>query len=179
MFCKQCSQQLNATDRKCPACGVDVEAMSDCGGFYRLRHGRPGPETAAGDAVVDEEWRRQNEAARRAQMTHHKVMICGFAAMLVLTVLIAVFGICVLLRLGQLERQLREPVPIVPTGPAITGTVQTEPKQMGPSETESPETEPPETEPSETEPPEMEPPEKKPNKGEASEPTGNTTPTKK
>lgn len=36
MFCKWCGADLSDTAAKCPRCGRDIPAMSDCGGFYDL-----------------------------------------------------------------------------------------------------------------------------------------------
>ena len=37
MFCKWCGNTIHAVDSKCPACGRETPALSDCGGFYNLR----------------------------------------------------------------------------------------------------------------------------------------------
>lgn len=38
MFCKWCGNTIKTTDSKCPSCGRETPAMSDCGGFYDLKH---------------------------------------------------------------------------------------------------------------------------------------------
>ena len=45
MFCKWCGNTIQAVDSKCPACGRETPALSDCGGFYNLRQkaGTPTP----------------------------------------------------------------------------------------------------------------------------------------
>lgn len=39
MFCKWCGETITTAAERCPKCGRETPAMSDCGGFYQLKTG--------------------------------------------------------------------------------------------------------------------------------------------
>ncbi|MBQ9148928.1 MAG: hypothetical protein IJX69_05095 [Oscillospiraceae bacterium] len=39
MICKWCGESIETTASRCPKCGRETPAMSDCGGFYKLKTG--------------------------------------------------------------------------------------------------------------------------------------------
>ncbi len=54
MFCKWCGNTIQTTDAKCPSCGRETPALSNCGGFYDLKHKsapQPAPQPAARPAA--------------------------------------------------------------------------------------------------------------------------------
>lgn len=115
MFCKWCGNSVQAIDKRCPSCGRETTAMSDCGGFYNLKHSnnvipQPSPAPAPYAEPVKpvvvkcpimEKLEPKYVKDRKAEKTHHKVtIVCFFTLMLALI-------LSVTLMLGM-RRQIKE-----------------------------------------------------------------------
>lgn len=113
MFCKWCGNTVKATDSECPSCGRKTPPMSDCGGFYKLKHAEnkssishtpetpPQKPTVVTKCPVIEKLEPKYARDRRAAKSHHNIMmICFFVLVLLLL-------LSTILTLGT-RRQLKE-----------------------------------------------------------------------
>ena len=115
MFCKWCGNSIQLTDKKCPACGRETPPMSDCGGFYNLKHSNSGTVAPATEKVIvkevphcgamekmDVKYAKERKAAKK----HHAItMFC------LITVLLAtVCSVLLVLRVNNQMDELKEQI---------------------------------------------------------------------
>ncbi len=116
MFCKWCGNTIRTTDRTCPSCGRETPPMSDCGGFYNLKHAGgsvpapvPAPEqhkTVPKNAAL-ERLEAKYDKERKAARSHHVVMLVCFAVLILVNILLAIGLLSVRNRIDDLERRIR------------------------------------------------------------------------
>lgn len=104
MFCKWCGNNLQPTDITCPSCGRETPPMSDCGGFYDLKHCNrtapiPAPEPVPPKSIVVpqcpvvEKMEPKYARDRKAAKSHHTVTLSCFAIVLVAIVFCGVLAL--------------------------------------------------------------------------------------
>lgn len=136
MFCKWCGSGIQLTDKKCPACGRETPPMSDCGGFYNLKHsndGTTGPATekvivkevphCAAVEKIDAKYAKERKAAKK----HHAMTMLCFAAVLIAIICTAIIVVCASIRLDKVQEQIANiqiEQPIQPTESAVNGPVE-------------------------------------------------------
>lgn len=111
MFCKWCGNTIQTTDKKCPSCGRETPPMSDCGGFYNLKHAASGqvnrlPESPHTDTIhkecpIVEKMEPKYARDRKAFKIHHTMTMVCFAFVLIAIVCAAIF-------VARMNRQLSE-----------------------------------------------------------------------
>ena len=112
MFCKWCGNSLQAADQKCPSCGRTTPPMSDCGGFYNLKHRNtttltqtavPEPQkpVVVTKCPIVEKMEPKYARDRKAAKSHHAFTVFCFSVLLVL------FLVSIILTLGM-RRQIKE-----------------------------------------------------------------------
>lgn len=115
MFCKWCGKTIQTTDKKCPSCGRETPPMSDCGGFYNLKHsngGTTGPTTekiivkevpyCAAVEKMEAKYARERKAAK----THHTITMLCFGVVLIAIVCTAVLAVRTNSQLGEIKEQI-------------------------------------------------------------------------
>ena len=110
MFCKWCGNNLQLTDKKCPACGRETPPMSDCGGFYNLKHSNGGTTAPTTEKVIVKEvphcaavekMEVKYTKERKAAKKHHAMTMLCFVVLLLAIV-------CTVILLVGLDGQLSE-----------------------------------------------------------------------
>lgn len=115
MFCKWCGNGIQLTDKKCPNCGRETPPMSDCGGFYNLKHSNDGPTVPTKEKVVvkevphcaavekmDAKYVKERKAAKK----HHAITMSCFIVILLAIVCSALLILSVSNQLGELKEQI-------------------------------------------------------------------------
>lgn len=117
MFCKWCGNNIQLTDKKCPSCGRETPPMSDCGGFYNLKHSSngaptpiptpapPKPVVIPQCPVVDKmepKYTRDRKAAR----SHHTVTMICFVIVLVAIVCSTALVVRLSSQLAEIKEQI-------------------------------------------------------------------------
>lgn len=126
MFCKWCGNGIQLTDKKCPNCGRETPPMSDCGGFYNLKHSNDGPTVPTKEKVVvkevphcaavekmDAKYVKERKAAKK----HHAITMSCFIVILLAIVCSALLILCVSNQLGELKEQIDNIQIEIPTYP--------------------------------------------------------------
>ena len=124
MFCKWCGNNIQLTDRKCPACGRETPPMSDCGGLYNLKHANTGPVKekvivkevpyCAAVEKLDVKYLKERKAAKK----HHTITMLCYFAILFAVVCSVLLTLRLNNRLRELEKQIdniRIEIPTYPT----------------------------------------------------------------
>lgn len=118
MFCKWCGNNLRLTDKKCSACGRETPPMSDCGGFYNLKHSNGGtgvtPVASTEKVIVKEvpncsavekmeaKYAKERKAARK----HHTMTMLCFGIVLIAIICTAVLAVIANSQLGKLKEYI-------------------------------------------------------------------------
>lgn len=126
MFCKWCGNGIQLTDKKCPNCGRETPPMSDCGGFYNLKHSNDGPTVPTKEKVVvkevphcaavekmDAKYVKERKAAKK----HHTITMFCFIVILLAIVSSAILILSVNNQLGELKEQIDNIQIEIPTYP--------------------------------------------------------------
>lgn len=126
MFCKWCGNGIQLTDKKCPNCGRETPPMSDCGGFYNLKHSNDGPTVPTKEKVVvkevphcaavekmDAKYVKERKAAKK----HHAITMSCFIVILLAIVCSALLILSVSNQLGELKEQIDNIQIEIPTYP--------------------------------------------------------------
>lgn len=126
MFCKWCGNGIQLTDKKCPNCGRETPPMSDCGGFYNLKHSNDGPTVPTKEKVVvkevphcaavekmDAKYVKERKAAKK----HHAITMSCFIVILLAIVCYALLILSVSNQLGELKEQIDNIQIEIPTYP--------------------------------------------------------------
>lgn len=113
MFCKWCGKSIQLTDKKCPACGRETPPMSDCGGFYDLKHSNTGPATEkeiikevphfAAVEKMEAKYAKERKAAKK----HHTMTMLCFVVLLIAIICTAVLAVSANIQLGKLKEQIK------------------------------------------------------------------------
>lgn len=112
MFCKWCGKSIQLTDRKCPACGRETPPMSDCGGFYDLKHSNTGPATEkeiikeVPNCAAAEKMEVKYAKERKTAKKHHTMTMLCFGILLIAIICTAVLAVSANIRLGKLKEQI-------------------------------------------------------------------------
>ena len=109
MFCKWCGKTIKTTDERCPECGRETPAMSDCGGLYNLKH-----SAAASTPIVPmpakcplvDRLEARYEKDRRAAKKHHTAMLASYAANAVVLLALLVVVVTLTIQIGELEDKI-------------------------------------------------------------------------
>ena len=126
MFCKWCGNSIQLTDKKCPACGRETPPMSDCGGFYNLKHSNDGPNAPTKEKVVVKEvphcaavekMEAKYVKERKAAKKHHTITMFCFIVVLLAIVCSALLILSVSNQLGELKEQIDNIQIEIPTYP--------------------------------------------------------------
>ena len=139
MFCKWCGNSIQLTDKQCPSCGRETPPLSDCGGFYNLKHANCGgvydPKHANGTAVapateqviykevphcaavekVDAHYFKE----RKASKIHHTMTMLCFVAVLIVLACVSFFTVKTNSQLRELKNQISNieiEMPTLPIG---------------------------------------------------------------
>lgn len=121
MFCKWCGNDLKLTDKACPACGRQTPPMSDCGGFYNLKHekqaspmspgvlhGLPPVTSAANPPYPPVEQPIPTRANRKRTTRHLAILSICLAFTLVTIIFMVVLAISMNNQLAELKKQLAD-----------------------------------------------------------------------
>lgn len=116
MFCKWCGNDINPTDKNCAFCGRETPPMSNCGGFYNLKHGSvasvavPKMEekvsVVAPQCTVVEKMQTKYARDRKAARRHHRVTVICFLMVLAAIVCSALLVI----RMGNQLTDIKEAI---------------------------------------------------------------------
>lgn len=126
MFCKWCGNSIQLTDKKCPTCGRETPPMSDCGGFYNLKHSNDGPTAPTTEKVIvkevphcaavekmDAKYVKERKAAKK----HHAITTSCFIVILLAIVCSILLILSVSNQLGKLKEQIDNIQIEIPTYP--------------------------------------------------------------
>lgn len=115
MFCKWCGNGIQLTDKKCPNCGRETPPMSDCGGFYNLKHSNSGPVAPTTEKVIvkevphcaavekmDAKYVKERKAAKK----HHAITMSCFIVVLLTIVCSALLLLRANKQLGELKEKI-------------------------------------------------------------------------
>ena len=126
MFCKWCGNSIQLTDKKCPTCGRETPPMSDCGGFYNLKHSNDGPTAPTTEKVIVKEvphcaavekMEVKYVKERKAAKKHHTITMFCFIVVLLAIVCSALLILSVSNQLGELKEQIDNIQIEIPTYP--------------------------------------------------------------
>ena len=118
MFCKWCGNGIQLTDKKCPNCGRETPPMSDCGGFYNLKHSNDGPTAPTAEKVIVkkvphcaavEKMEVKYIKERKAAKKHHTITMFCFIVLLLAIVSSALLILSVSNQLDELKKQIETP----------------------------------------------------------------------
>lgn len=97
MFCKWCGTNIQFTDKKCPSCGRETPPMSDCGGFYNLKHSNSAPPTPptpvspkpvlVPQCPIVEKMEPKYTRDRKASKSHHTTTVVCFGVVVTAVIL--------------------------------------------------------------------------------------------
>lgn len=127
MFCKWCGNKIQTTEERCSSCGRETPPMSDCGGFYNLKHSKnstpvptqePAPVQEKPQCPVIEKLTPKYVKDRKAAKNHHMLTMICFAVVLIAIVCTAVL---VVQMYGQIE-EIKEQIVSIQAGPAVEPT---------------------------------------------------------
>lgn len=131
MFCKWCGNSIQLTDKKCPTCGRETPPMSDCGGFYNLKHSNDGPTAPTKEKVIVKEvphcaavekMEAKYAKERKAAKKHHAITMSCFIVVLLAIVCSALLVLSVNNQMDELKEQIdniRIEMPTYPTAPSL------------------------------------------------------------
>ena len=134
MFCKWCGNSIQLTDKKCPTCGRETPPMSDCGGFYNLKHSNDGPTAPTTEKVIVKEvphcaavekMEVKYIKERKAAKKHHTITIFCFIVVLLAIVCSTLLVLSVNNQMDELKEQIENiqiEVPTYPTAPSSEET---------------------------------------------------------
>lgn len=126
MFCKWCGKSIQLTDKKCPTCGRETPPMSDCGGFYNLKHSNDVPTAPTKEKVIVKEvphcaavekMEAKYVKERKAAKKHHTITMFCFIVVLLAIVCSAILILNVNNQLGELKEQIDNIQIEIPTYP--------------------------------------------------------------
>lgn len=126
MFCKWCGKSIQLTDKKCPNCGRETPPMSDCGGFYNLKHSNDVPTAPTKEKVIVKEvphcaavekMEAKYVKERKAAKKHHTITMFCFIVILLAIVSSAILILSVNNQLGELKEQIDNIQIEIPTYP--------------------------------------------------------------
>lgn len=115
MFCKWCGNSIQLTDKKCPTCGRETPPMSDCGGFYNLKHSNGGTAAPTTEKVVVREVPHcaavekmdvKHAKEYKATKKHHAITMFCFITVLLAIVCSALLVLRANNQLGELKEQI-------------------------------------------------------------------------
>lgn len=115
MFCKWCGNGIQLTDKKCPNCGRETPPMSDCGGFYNLKHSNDGPTAPTTEKVIVKEvplcaavekMEVKYVKERKAAKKHHTITMFCFIVVLLAIVCSVLLVLSVNNQLDELKEQI-------------------------------------------------------------------------
>lgn len=139
MFCKNCGGTIATSDEKCPRCGFQAPALSDCGGFYDLA---PKAPKAAAPAVVPTPRESVDQSASGPAPAPSRVSPLLIAVLGGLLLVVLGLQVLILMKLADHENRINnlfgivEKVPEDSTGPTEPDV--TDPDVTDPSGTETP-----------------------------------------
>lgn len=106
MFCKWCGETVKEGEKRCPKCLRELPALSECGGFYNLYKQQPENEPLPRAVPVS----NPKQEARPAAAIHEKKRPSKANANVwrIVCAVLAIVCLFNLLRLGSLNRRLRQ-----------------------------------------------------------------------
>lgn len=126
MFCKWCGNSIQLTDKKCPTCGRETPPMSDCGGFYNLKHSNDGPTAPTTEKVIVKEvphcaavekMEVKYVKERKAAKKHHTITMFCFIVVLLAIVCSTLLVLSVNNQMDELKEQIDNIQIEIPTYP--------------------------------------------------------------
>lgn len=115
MFCKWCGKSIQLTDKKCPTCGRETPPMSDCGGFYNLKHSNGGTVAPTAEKVIVKEvphcaavekMEVKYVKERKAAKKHHATTMLCFIVVLLAIVCSALLVLSVNNQMDEIKEQI-------------------------------------------------------------------------
>lgn len=137
MFCKWCGKSIQLTDKNCPACGRETPPMSDCGGFYDLKHSNTGSATEKAivkevpNSAAPEKMEVKYAKERKAAKKHHTMTMLCFGVLFIAIVCTAVLAVSANIQLGKLKEQIKSIQIEMPVNAAEDTTNEPTEKQPG------------------------------------------------